>query len=89
MEFFSGSHSARIVAGLLATGLLAFSQIAPVTRDSEDRIEEINRQVSVEGNAAAMNSLLQERARLLTTLMEQNPRAAVESALPANCAGRW
>ena len=82
MEFSSGCHSARIVAGLLASGLLAFSQIAPVTRESEDRIEEINRQVSVEGNAAVMNSLLQERARLLTTLMEQNPRAAVESALP-------
>jgi M6 family metalloprotease-like protein len=82
MESSIGCPSARIVAGLLASGFLAFSQIAPVTRASQDRIRDINRQVSVEGDAAAMNGLLKERARLLTELMERNPRAAVESALP-------
>lgn len=49
---------------------------------SEERIRELNQQIRVEGNAAVVNALLQQRARLLAKLMEQNPRAAVESALP-------
>jgi len=82
MKLPGGCFSAKIVAGLLASGFLVFSQIAQVTRASEDRIRDINRQVGVEGDAAAMNGLLKERARLLTELMERNPRAAVELALP-------
>ena len=82
MEFSSGCHSAQILAGLLASSLLAFSQIAPVARVSEDRIRDINQQIPVEGNAAAMSGLLKQRASLLTRLMEQNPHAAVELALP-------
>jgi M6 family metalloprotease-like protein len=82
MEFPIGCHSARIVAGLLTSGFLAFSQITPATRGSEDRIQDINQQIRVEGNVSVTNGLLEERARLLTKLMEQNPRAAVASALP-------
>ncbi len=82
MEFSSGCHSARVVAGLLASGFLAFSQTAPATQVSEERIRDFNQQILVEGNAAVRNALLQQRARLLNKLMEQNPRAAVELALP-------
>jgi len=45
-------------------------------------MQEINQQIRVDGNAAAMQALLQERAQFLAKLMEQDPRAAVESALP-------
>ena len=82
MKFPIGCHSGRIVAGLLAGSSLAFSQIAPVARMSQDQIRDINQQIRVEGNAAVINGLLKERAHLLTDLMEKNPRAAVESALP-------
>lgn len=82
MKPIIGCYSARIVAGLLASGFLAFSQTAPVTRVSEDRIRDINQQIPLEGNAAVMDGLLKHRAALLTKLMEQNPRAAVEVALP-------
>ncbi len=82
MKFPIGSHCARIITGLLAGSFLAFSQTAQVTRTSQDQIHDINQQVRVEGNAAVINGLLKERARILTGLMEQNPRAAVESALP-------
>lgn len=74
-------HSARIVAGLLAGGLLAFSQIVPATPVNEIRIADINRLILVERDAAAMNALLKKRAQLLTDLMEQNPGAAVHAAL--------
>jgi M6 family metalloprotease-like protein len=67
---------------LLAGSISVFSQVAPATRVSEDRIPNINRQISAEGNAAAIRGLLKERARILAELMEKNPRAAVESALP-------
>ncbi len=82
MEFSGGCHSARIVAGLVASGLLAFAQMTPGTSVSEERIRDINQQMRVGGNATVMNGLLKERARLLTDLMEQNPGAAVEAALP-------
>ncbi len=82
MESSVGCHCARIAACLLVSGSLAFSQIGPVARVSEDRVQKINQQVRVEGSAAGLNALLRERASLLAKLMEQNPGAAVELALP-------
>lgn len=82
MVLSSGCHSARILAGLLASSFLAFSQVAVPAQTGDNRILEINRQVREQSNAAVRNALLRERASLLTKLMEQNPRAAVESALP-------
>ena len=79
MQLSSGCHCGRILAGLLAGSYLAFSQVAPL---SEDRIRDINQRIGHEDSAAARNTLLKERARLLSKLMEQNPRAAVELALP-------
>jgi len=83
MKLSIGSRLGRIVAGLTASGLLAFSQNAPVDRTSENRIREINQQLRVQRDDELAKGLLLERARLLTRLMEQNPRAAVESVLPA------
>jgi M6 family metalloprotease-like protein len=76
-------QSGRVVAAIIASGLLAFSQISPVGRSSEDRIQDINQQLRMERNDDVAKGLLMERARLLSSLMEQNPRAAVASALPA------
>ena len=83
MPLLSGCYSARFFTGLLAGSFLAFAQIATLAETSDSRILEINRQVQVEADAAVKTALLRERASLLTRLMEQNPRAAVESALPA------
>lgn len=76
------SHPARIAALFLTFAILAFSQITRPISTGAARIQEINRQVGVEGDAVAINGMLKERARLLATLMEENPRAAVASALP-------
>jgi len=83
MKLSFGRQSGLIVTILMASGLVAFSQIARVSRTSEDRIQEINQQLRAEQNDEATRGLLTERAGLLARLMEQNPRAAVESALPA------
>jgi M6 family metalloprotease-like protein len=76
-----GCRFTRIVAGLAASCFVSFSQIAAVST-SQDRIRNINQGIRGESNPAVLSGLLKERARLLTGLMEQNPRAAVESALP-------
>ena len=83
MKLSFGCQSGLIVACLIASGLPAFSQIAPAARTGEDRIQEINQQLRAEPKDELARGLLTERAGLLTRLMEQNPRAAVESALPA------
>jgi M6 family metalloprotease-like protein len=83
MKLSFGRHSALIVAFTLTSGLLGFSQIAPAARTGEDRIQEINQQLRAERSDETTRSLLTERAGLLARLMEQNPLAAVESALPA------
>jgi M6 family metalloprotease-like protein len=83
MKLSSGCFSAKIVAGLLASGFLVFSQIAQATQASEDRIRDINQLLNVERNDDVARGLLVERAHLLSRLMEQNPRAALELALPA------
>jgi hypothetical protein len=75
-------RSARLIAGLVASGFLGLSQDSPATRVSEDRIQEINQQIRVGGQAAVTTGLLKERALLLTDLIQRNPRAAVDSALP-------
>jgi hypothetical protein len=96
MEFPVGRRIARTVAVLVASGLPGLSQTAPVTPLSEVRILAINQQiadrhdvaVSGHGEAGAdtgdviLTGLLQQRAAILADLMETNPRAAVESALP-------
>jgi M6 family metalloprotease-like protein len=76
-------QAGRVVAGLFVTGVLGFSQIAPFARTDQDRIREINQQLRMERSDEVARGLLVERAGLLTRLMEQNPRAAVEAALPA------
>ncbi|MGD0616253.1 MAG: hypothetical protein ABSB67_01175 [Bryobacteraceae bacterium] len=83
MKLSFGRRSGLIAASVMASGLLAFSQITPVARTDEDRIREINQQLRVERNDEVTRGLLTERAGLLTRLMEQNPRAAVVLALPA------
>jgi M6 family metalloprotease-like protein len=72
----------RVLTGLLAGGILALAQTGPVTRVSQDRIRNINQQVASERNSEVIQGLLTERAGLLSELMEKNPRAAAESALP-------
>jgi M6 family metalloprotease-like protein len=66
------------MAAILACGLPGKAQIKA---GLQDQIREIDQQIGDSVEGAVGNGLVQERARLLAELMQQNPAAAVASAL--------
>ena len=75
------------IAAMLACALLVDSPITPAAHAQtksliQDQIRDLNQQIDVESDDPLVNGLLKERGRLLAELMQQNPAAALESALP-------
>jgi len=78
---FTESYLVRIVAVLLLGAFVASSQTAPGTRNGNDRILNLNQRIRTQPDGAKLRALLEERARLLAELIEQDPRAAADSVL--------
>ena len=78
-----------MAAAVLFCGLFFCSPVAPaaraqVTHRVREQISDLNRQIAVDGDRAVVQGRLEQRAHLLATLIEIDPAAAVESALPSD-----
>ena len=76
--------AAALCCGLLACLLAAPAARAQASPRVREQVRDWNRQIAEDGDAALAQGLLQERAPVLAALMESDPTAAVESALPSD-----